>query len=29
MATIQRPDGSFPGNQGPSFNTAGALLSLA
>lgn len=29
MATIQSPDGSFPGNQGPSFNTAGALLSLA
>lgn len=29
LATIQAPDGSFPGNQGPSFNTAGALLSLA
>ena len=29
LATIQNPDGSFPGNQGPSFNTAGALLSLA
>ncbi|MCP5534194.1 MAG: terpene cyclase/mutase family protein [Akkermansiaceae bacterium] len=29
LATIQSPDGSFPGNQGPSFNTAGALLSLA
>ncbi len=29
LATIQGPDGSFPGNQGPSFNTAGALLSLA
>jgi Squalene-hopene cyclase C-terminal domain len=29
MSTIQSSDGSFPGNQGPSFNTAGALLSLA
>ncbi len=29
MATIQSQDGSFPGNQGASFNTAGALLSLA
>ncbi len=29
LATIQNSDGSFPGNQGPSFNTAGALLSLA
>lgn len=29
LATIQSPDGSFPGNQGASFNTAGALLSLA
>lgn len=29
MGTIQSPDGSFPGNQGTSFNTAGALLSLA
>lgn len=29
LATIQSPDGSFPGSQGPSFNTAGALLSLA
>ncbi len=29
LATIQSPDGSFPGNQGPSFSTAGALLSLA
>jgi hypothetical protein len=29
LSTIQNPDGSFPGNQGPSFNTAGALLSLA
>jgi len=29
LATIQAPDGSFPGNQGTSFNTAGALLSLA
>jgi len=29
LATIQNSDGSFPGNQGTSFNTAGALLSLA
>jgi len=29
LATIQGADGSFPGNQGPSFSTAGALLSLA
>jgi len=29
LATIQSADGSFPGNQGTSFNTAGALLSLA
>jgi len=29
LGTIQATDGSFPGNQGPSFNTAGALLSLA
>jgi hypothetical protein len=29
LSTIQGPDGSFPGNQGPSFNTSGALLSLA
>jgi hypothetical protein len=29
LSTIQNTDGSFPGNQGPSFNTAGALLSLA
>lgn len=29
LGTIQAQDGSFPGNQGPSFNTAGALLSLA
>jgi len=29
LATIQSRDGSFPGNQGVSFNTAGALLSLA
>lgn len=29
MGTIQSRDGSFPGNQGLSFNTAGALLSLA
>ncbi len=29
LSTIQSPDGSFPGNQGTSFNTAGALLSLA
>ncbi len=29
LATIQASDGSFPGSQGTSFNTAGALLSLA
>lgn len=29
LGTIQASDGSFPGNQGASFNTAGALLSLA
>jgi len=29
LATIQAPDGSFPGSLGTSFNTAGALLSLA
>ena len=29
LSTIQSSDGSFVGNQGPSFNTAGALLSLA
>ncbi len=29
LAAIQGADGSFSGNQGPSFNTAGALLSLA
>ncbi len=29
LSTIQLADGSFPGNQGASFNTAGALLSLA
>jgi squalene cyclase len=29
LSTIQSTDGSFPGNQGTSFNTAGALLSLA
>ncbi len=29
LATIQSPDGSWPGNKGESFNTAGALLSLA
>ena len=29
LSTIQAPDGSFPGNQGASFNTSGALLSLA
>ncbi len=29
LATIQSSDGSFLGNQGASFNTAGALLSLA
>lgn len=29
LSTIQSSDGSFPGNQGASFSTAGALLSLA
>lgn len=29
LATIQSPDGSFPGNHGPAFSTAGALLSIA
>ncbi|MDX1680485.1 MAG: prenyltransferase/squalene oxidase repeat-containing protein [Akkermansiaceae bacterium] len=29
LGTIQRADGSFPGNHGTSFCTAGALLSLA
>ena len=29
LATIQSADGSFPGNQGATFSTAGALLSLA
>jgi hypothetical protein len=29
LATIQGGDGSFPGSQGTSFSTAGALLSLA
>jgi hypothetical protein len=29
LATIQSPDGSFPGNQGQAFSTAGSLLSLA
>ncbi len=29
LGTIQSTDGSFPGQQGLSFNTAGALLSLA
>lgn len=29
LGTIQSPDGSFPGNQGPAFSTAGALMSLA
>ena len=29
LSTIQSSDGSFPGNKGASFNTAGALLSLA
>jgi hypothetical protein len=29
LAAIQSTDGSFLGNQGPSFSTAGALLSLA
>ncbi|MCX8237225.1 MAG: terpene cyclase/mutase family protein [Akkermansiaceae bacterium] len=29
LSTIQGADGSFPGSRGKSFNTAGALLSLA
>ncbi|HEX5790940.1 MAG TPA: prenyltransferase/squalene oxidase repeat-containing protein [Luteolibacter sp.] len=29
LATIQNADGSFPGNHGPAFSTAGALLSIA
>lgn len=29
LGTIQSREGAFPGQQGPSFNTAGALLSLA
>lgn len=29
LGTIQSSDGSFPGNHGPSFSTAGALLSIA
>jgi len=29
MATIQSADGSFPGNHGSAFSTAGALLSIA
>lgn len=29
LSTLQSRDGSWPGNQGASFNTAGALLSLA
>lgn len=29
LATIQNQDGSFPGNHGNAFSTAGALLSLA
>jgi hypothetical protein len=29
LETIQSEDGSFPGNQGTAFSTAGALLSLA
>lgn len=29
IGTIQSPDGSFPGNHGQAFSTAGALLSLA
>lgn len=29
LSTIQARDGSWPGNKGQSFNTAGALLSLA
>jgi hypothetical protein len=29
LSTIQSPNGSFPGNKGQAFSTAGALLSLA
>lgn len=29
LATLQRSNGSWPGNKGEAFNTAGALLSLA
>jgi len=29
FAASQQPDGAWPGGQGPAFNTAGALLSLA
>jgi hypothetical protein len=29
LATIQGPNGAFPGNRGEAFSTAGALLSLA
>lgn len=29
LATIQNPDGSWPGNKGEAFSTSGALLSLA
>ena len=29
LSTIQNRNGSWPGNKGESFNTAGALLSLA
>jgi hypothetical protein len=29
LATIQAPDGSWPGNKGEAFNTSAALLSLA
>ena len=29
LSTLQRADGSWPGNKGESFSTAGALLSLA
>jgi hypothetical protein len=29
LSVLQQPDGSWPGNKGGAFNTAGALLSLA
>ncbi|MCU0795109.1 MAG: terpene cyclase/mutase family protein [Akkermansiaceae bacterium] len=29
LSTLQRPNGSWPGDKGDAFNTAGALLSLA